>query len=73
MAVSSMTQVAHERSKRTSGAPAHERFKVQRESGSDWCVIDTRSSIPVVTGLDFDEAQKTAEARNKRRWRKSSF
>jgi hypothetical protein len=48
-----------------------ERFKVQRDRGSDFNVIDTRSrNIPVATGLDFEEARQTAAARNKRRWSK---
>lgn len=51
-----------------------ERFKVQRDRGSDWNVIDTRAkNIPVASGLDFVEAQQTAEARNKRRGKKKQL
>jgi hypothetical protein len=57
--------------KKRPGVSASMRFKVQRERGSDWCVIDTRSNnIPIVTGLDIEEAQQTADARNKKRWSK---
>lgn len=52
-------------------AASAERFKVQRARSSDWDVIDTaRANVPIATGLDFGEAQRTAEARNKRRWSK---
>jgi hypothetical protein len=47
-----------------------ERFKVQRDRGSDWNVMDCAKNIPVATGLDFDEAQTLADVRNKKRWRK---
>ena len=58
--------------KQRGGFIASQRFKVLREAGADWQVIDTRSkNIPVATGLDLEEAQRTADTRNKkRRWRK---
>src|SRR3954469_12537645 len=54
-------------------AASAERFRVQRARSSDWDVIDTRANIPIAAGLDFGEAQKTAEARNKRRGKKKTI
>jgi hypothetical protein len=54
-------------SKASSYATARrDRYVVQRERGSDWCVADTRfSHLPVVAGLDKEEADKTAAQWNK--------
>lgn len=42
------------------------RYIVEHEAGSDWKVVDTKSfGKSVATGLTEDEAEETANARNK--------
>jgi hypothetical protein len=40
------------------------RFIIQRESGSDWCVIDTKRNATIASGLFEDEAEQRAAMEN---------
>jgi hypothetical protein len=38
-------------------------FRVEREQGADWKIVD-ENGVPCATGLDQDEAEKTAKRWN---------
>lgn len=40
------------------------RFIIERESGSDWRVVDTKRGITIVSGLFEDEAEQRATQEN---------
>jgi hypothetical protein len=40
-----------------------QRFVVERESGNDYCIIDTARRVTVASGLTSDEADQGAKNR----------